>query len=46
MLGWQINKTKGYQLENLENGKLIDSQDVCFFEDTSSELVVIDVGTL
>ena len=47
MLGQQINKTREYLLENLENGKLIASQDVCFFEDTSpSELVVIDIGTL
>ena len=45
MLGWWVDEAKGYQLEDLENSKLIASQDVCFFEDDSpSELTVIEVG--
>jgi len=45
MLGWWIDKAKGYRLEDLENSKLIASRDVCFFEDDlPSELVVIEVG--
>jgi len=35
LLGWWTNKTKGYQLEDMENGKLITSQDIQFFEDSS-----------
>jgi len=45
LLGWWTDETKGYQLEDMENGKLITSQDVQFFEDSSpSELAVIDIG--
>jgi len=44
MLGWWIDEAKGYHLENLENGKLIASQDVRFFEDDSpSNLASIKV---
>jgi len=44
MLGWWVNEAKGYCLEDLENGKLIASRDVHFFEDDlPSESVVIEV---
>jgi len=44
MLGWWVNEAKGYCLEDLENGKLIASRDVRFFEDDSpSDLVSIEV---
>ena len=46
LLGWQTDKAKGYQLEDLENNKLIALQDVQFFEDNSpSDLVTIDIST-
>ena len=45
MLGWWTDETKGYQLEDIENGKLITSRDVQFFEDSLlSELAVMDIG--
>ena len=45
MLEWWTDKTKGYWLEDMENGKLITSRDVQFFEDSSpSELAVMDIG--
>ena len=45
LLGWWTDETKGYQLEDIENGKLITSRDVQFFEDNSpSELAVMDIG--
>jgi len=44
MLSWWVNKAKGYCLEDLENGKLIASQDIRFFEDDSpSDLASIKV---
>jgi len=44
MLGWWVDEAKGYCLEDLENGKLIASQDVRFFEDDlPSESAVIEV---
>jgi len=44
MLGWWVDEAKGYRLENLENGKLIASRDVHFFEDDlPSESAVIEV---
>jgi len=44
MLGWWVDEAKGYCLEDLENGKLIASQDVRFFEDDSpSNLASIEV---
>jgi len=44
LLGWWTDETKGYQLEDMENGKLITSRDVQFFEDSSpSELAVMDI---
>jgi len=44
MLGWWTDETKGYCLEDLENGKLIATCDVCFTEDSSSsELAVVEV---
>jgi len=47
MLGWWVDESKGYCLEDLENSKLIASQDVHFFEDSSpSELATIDIDTL
>ena len=47
MLGWWVDKNKGYCLEDLENSKLIVSQDVHFFKDSSSsELATIDIDTL
>jgi len=47
MLGWWVDKSKGYRLEDLENSKLIVSQDVHFFKDSfSSELATIDIDTL
>jgi len=43
MLGWWVDEAKGYRLEDLENGKLIASRDVRFFEDDSpSNLVSIE----
>jgi len=36
MLGWWVDKAKGYCLEDLENSKLIASQDIRFFKDDSS----------
>ena len=46
ILGWWVDESKGYYLEDLENSKLIASQDVYFFEDSSpSELVTIDIDT-
>jgi len=39
-----VNEAKGYCLKDLENGKLIASQDVRFFEDDSlSNLASIEV---
>jgi len=35
LLGWWIDKTKGYRLEDLENHKVITSRDVYFLEDSS-----------
>jgi len=47
MLGWWVDKSKGYRLEDLENSKLIVFQDVHFFKDSSSsELATIDIDTL
>jgi len=44
MLSWWVDKAKGYCLEDLENSKLIASQDVRFFEDDSpSNLASIKV---
>ncbi|KAJ3563959.1 hypothetical protein NP233_g8606 [Leucocoprinus birnbaumii] len=44
MLGWWTDETKGWRLEDLENGKLIASRDVNFDEnDTPSELASIDL---
>ncbi|KAJ3557795.1 hypothetical protein NP233_g11654 [Leucocoprinus birnbaumii] len=44
MLGWWTDETKGWQLEDLENGKLIASRDVNFDEnDAPSELASIDL---
>ena len=44
MLGWWVDEAKGYRLEDLENGKLIASRDVRFFEDDSpSDLASIEV---
>ena len=44
MLGWWTDKTKGYHLENLENGKLIVSHDICFTEDSSpSKLTIVEI---
>jgi len=44
MLGWWVDEAKGYCLEDLENGKLIASRDVHFFEDDlPSESAVIEV---
>ena len=36
MLSWWVDKAKGYCLEDLENSKLIASQDIRFFKDDSS----------
>ena len=45
MLGWWADETKGYQLEDLENGKLIASRDVQFHEDlTPSELAQVKLN--
>lgn len=45
LLGWWTDETKGYRLEDLENGKLITSRDVQFNEDENpSELASIDIG--
>ena len=42
MLGQWSNKTKGYRLENLENGKLITLCNIWFFKDeTPSNLAVV-----
>jgi len=47
ILGWWVDESKGYHLEDLENSKLIASQDVHFFKDSSpSELATIDIDTL
>jgi len=44
MLRWWTDETKGYCLEDLENGKLIAARDVHFAEDSSSsELTVVEV---
>jgi len=46
-LGWWTNKAKGYQLKDLESGKLIASWNVQFFkDDTPSNLTVISINTL
>jgi len=46
-LGWWTNKAKGYQLKDLESGKLIVSWNVQFFkDDTPSNLTVISINTL
>ena len=43
LLGWWADKTKGYRLEDIETGKLIMSQDVCFVEDKSpGDLAVVE----
>ena len=45
MLGWWADETKGYKLEDLENGKLIASRDVQFHEDsTPSELAHVKLS--
>ena len=45
MLEQQTDKTKGYHLEDLENGKLIAACDVYFDKDSSpSELAVVEVN--
>ena len=47
ILGWWVDESKGYHLEDLENSKLIASQDVHLFKDSSpSELATIDIDTL
>lgn len=47
MFRQQNNKTKGYYLEDLEDSKLIMSQNVQFFEDnSSSELAIVNINTL
>jgi len=47
LLGWWTNKAKGYQLKDLESGKLIVSWNVQFFkDDTPSNLTVISINTL
>jgi len=47
MLGWWVDESKGYCLENLKNSKLIAFWDVYFFEDSfPSELAIIDIDTL
>lgn len=46
MLGWWADETKGYRLEDLENGKLITSHDVQFYEDNiPSELAQVDTSS-
>jgi hypothetical protein len=45
MLGWWADESKGYCLEDLENRKLIASQDVQFDEDNSpSNVASIDIS--
>jgi len=45
LLEWWTDETKGYRLEDMENNKLIASQDVQFFEDSSpSELAIMSIG--
>jgi hypothetical protein len=45
MLGWWVDESKGYHLEDLENGKLISSWDVKFDEDNSlSNVASIDIS--
>ena len=47
MLEQWTDKTKGYHLEDLENGKLITARDVCFAENSSSsKLTIVEVGAL
>jgi len=44
LLRWWTDETKEYRLKNMENSKVIVSQDVQFFEDSSpSELAVMDI---
>ena len=46
LLGQQTDEAKGYQLENLECGKLIASLDIQFFENNiPSDLAVIGIDT-
>ena len=46
MLGWWVDESKGYCLEDLKNSKLIASWDVYFFKDSfPSELATIDIDT-
>ena len=43
LLGWWVDETKGYRLEDIETQKLITLRDVRFNKDTSlSDLVEID----
>ena len=45
MLRWWPDETKGYRLEDLENGKIITSRDVNFQEDTTpSDLAHDETG--
>ena len=45
MLEWWSDETKGYRLENLENGKLITLCNVWFFKDEiPSDLAVVEVN--
>src|ERR1700731_2867170 len=45
LLGWYVDESKGYCLEDLETKKIISSRDVHFIEDeTPTELAVIDHG--
>ncbi len=45
MLGWWTDEMKRYWLEDLENGKLIASQDIHFLEDDiPSDLAVVEIN--
>ena len=47
MLEQQTDEIKRYKLEDLENGKLITSCDVQFFEnEISSKLAIVDINKL
>ena len=47
LLEWWTNEVKGYQLEDLESGKLIASWNIQFFkDDIPSNLAVIGINTL
>ena len=46
LLGWWTDEVKGYQLEDLESGKLIALWNVQFFKNNiSSDLAVIGIDT-